>query len=343
MSTIEDVAKLAHVSKTTVFRVLSKKKYVSEQTREKVLQAVKESGYMPIRQTGKLRPNQGSTIAVIIPDISNPYFSPIIKGIQEQALTHNSHIYMCDTGNSEEQEREFIQLAMEKDVDGIILVTSTLSGKDIYQLSKEIPIVLAGESIESSDIPTVTINNMAAARDATKYLYKLGHHRIGFISGPLDTNLYKDRLKGYRQALQGQNLPIDYALIQQGDYTVNSGYEMMLKLLNIGQSLSAVIASNGELAMGAIQACKEKQVIVPEEISIVSLDEIAFSEWLEPQLTTVFQPKYELGKLSLRRLLQAIENGSPLDKKLVLPHQLLQRETTAAKTIVKSKRQAFSS
>ncbi|NRF94406.1 substrate-binding domain-containing protein [Paenibacillus frigoriresistens] len=209
------------------------------------------------------------------------------------------------------------------------MATAKIRWEDIDRLIKEIPIVLACEYIENVEVPSVTMDNTAAARETTEYLIRLGHRRIGILPGPPDDVLSKDRLKGYCQALERHNLPIDDSLIQHGDYTAESGYDRMMKFLNCGQRPTALFASNDEMAIGAIRACNDMFVRVPEEISIIGFDDNSFSEWTNPKLTTVFQPKYNIGKQSLRQLHNLIKEGFPLNNKLVLPYQLIERGTTA--------------
>ncbi|UOF90355.1 LacI family transcriptional regulator [Fodinisporobacter ferrooxydans] len=328
MLKMEDVAKIANVSTATVSRVLSNNKNVSKKTKEKVLKVINQLEYKPNRLASNFRKKTSETIAVILPDIANPFFSEIVKGFRDEALENGYHLLLCDTGNSAAQEKEFVELVKERFVDGIILATARMPKDEIYKLSQEIPVVLACEYVESYEIPTVSIDNVSAAREATEYLIDQGHTRIGFITGPLEIILSRDRVKGYRQALLLREIPIHDFLIQEGDFSVKSGYDIMTKFLANEQKPTAIFASNDEMAIGAMKACKSKGLRIPDDISIIGFDDVPISTLVEPELTTVSQPKYEIGSQAMKMLLNIIETNDLKQKQIVLPHKLMIRQTT---------------
>ncbi|WCK53194.1 LacI family DNA-binding transcriptional regulator [Aneurinibacillus sp. Ricciae_BoGa-3] len=333
MLKMEDVAKLANVSTATVSRVLSNNKNVSKKTRKKVLEVIKEVEYKPNRLAANLRKNSSETVAVILPDITNPFFAEIVKGFRDEALKNGYHILLCDTGNCVSQEEEFAKLVKERLVDGIILATARMPKNEIYKLSQEIPVVLACEYVEDYQIPTVSIDNVSAAREATEYLIEQGHERIGLITGPLEVILSRDRVKGYRQALLLRDLPVTDFFIQEGDYSVKSGFDIMMKFLAHEQKPTAVFASSDEMAVGALKACKSKGLRIPEDISIIGFDDVPLCTLVEPELTTVSQPKYELGSQAMKMLLTIIETNNLSQKQIVLPHKLMVRQTTREKEV----------
>ncbi|WCK56450.1 LacI family DNA-binding transcriptional regulator [Aneurinibacillus sp. Ricciae_BoGa-3] len=328
MLKMEDVARLANVSTATVSRVLSNNKNVSNKTRKKVLDIINQVEYKPNRLAANLRKNTSETVAVILPDIANPFFAEIVKGFRDEALKSGYYILLCDTGNNTRQEEEFVKLVKERLVDGIILATARMAKDEIYKLSQEIPVVLACEYIDDYEIPTVSIDNISAAREATEYLIEQGHTEIGLITGPLDVILSRDRVKGYRQALLLHDLPFRDFFIQEGDFSVKSGYEIMMKYLAHEHKPTAIFASSDEMAVGALKACKSKGLRIPDDICIIGFDDIPLCTLVEPELTTVAQPKYEIGSQAMKMLLNIIERKGLVQKQMVLPHQLMIRQTT---------------
>ncbi|WP_245590494.1 LacI family DNA-binding transcriptional regulator [Aneurinibacillus terranovensis] len=328
MLKMEDVAKLANVSTATVSRVLSNNKNVSHKTREKVLEIINQLEYKPNKLASNFRKKTSETVAVILPDIENPFFAEIIKGCRDEALKNGFHLLLCDTSNSVEQEKEFTELVKERFVDGIILATARMPKGEIYNLSQEIPVVLACEYVESYEIPTVSIDNVTAAREATEYLLDQGHKRIGIITGPLEVIVSRDRVKGYRQALLLRDIPVQDFFIQEGDFSVKSGYDIMMKFLASEQKPTAIFASSDAMALGALKACKNKGLRVPDDISIIGFDDIPLCTLVEPELTTISQPKYEMGCQAMKMLLNIIDKNDLQQKQIVLPHKLIIRQTT---------------
>jgi LacI family transcriptional regulator, repressor for deo operon, udp, cdd, tsx, nupC, and nupG len=329
MSKMEDVAKLANVSTATVSRVLSNNINVSKKTREKVLKVIEQLEYKPNRHASNFRKQTTGSIAIILPDISNHFFSEIVKGVKDEVMKKGYQVLLCDTSNSVEQELEYVELVKEGFVDGVILATVKLPKETVCRLSQEIPLVLACEYIEGyEEIPTVSIDNVSAAREATDYLIKLGHNQIGFITGSLENVLNRDRIKGYRQALLLNDLPVQDVLIQEGDFSLKSGYDMTMKLLANKEKPTAIFTANDEMAVGALKACKNKGLEVPDDISIMGFDDISLTTLVEPELTSVSQPKYELGSVAMKMLFDIIEKKELKQKQIVLPHKLVIRNST---------------
>ncbi|GMA64579.1 LacI family transcriptional regulator [Alicyclobacillus fastidiosus] len=330
MTKMDDVAKLANVSTATVSRVLSKNPNVSLKTQRRVLEAVDILGYKPNRLASNFRKRSSKTVVVVLPDITNSFFSKIVQGLEEVAQSRGYHVLLGDTRNNVESERNFIDLVNQKFVDGMILATARLPKEEILAVSQEIPIVLACEYFDGFDIPTVTIDNVSAAREATQHLVNLGHRRIGFISGPLSIVLGRDRLKGYRQAMLINELPVEESLIQEGDFTVQAGYNAMMKLMASNHPPSAIFAASDEMAIGAMKAARNKGLNVPEDVSIIGFDDIPAGTYVHPELTTIRQPAFEIGTQAMNLLLDMIKGCAKERKQLVLPHQVVLRETTTS-------------
>jgi LacI family transcriptional regulator, repressor for deo operon, udp, cdd, tsx, nupC, and nupG len=328
MVRIVDVAKLANVSTATVSRVLSNSGTVTKETTEKVMEAIEKLNYQPNILARQLRKLETKTILVVVPDITNTFFSKILRGIEEIAAKNGYQVLLGDTGNNLERENEFLNILRQKKADGLILLTARIDQKSIEEIAEEFPVVLACEYIEGSQIPTVSIDNISSARKATEHLIRSGHKRIGFISGPLNVVLSRDRLKGFNQAIAQHGLTVESFLIQEGDFSYESGFNLMMKFLALDQPPTAVFAANDEMAIGAIKAIKSKGLRVPDDISVVGFDDIKFASIVEPALTTIAQPMFDIGMKAMELLLKLI-NKDPLEKnQYILEDKLIIRESS---------------
>lgn len=324
-----DVAKLAQVSPATVSRVLSNNPNVSEKTRQKVLDAIEQLGYKPNRLARNFRKMTSRTVIVVMPGISNPFFAQILKAFNDVAHQRGYHVLLGDTGNDLDVERKFVELVKEKFVDGSLLATARIPKEEIARLSEEIPVVLACEYFDGCDIPTVAIDNVGAARTATEHLIALGHRKIAHLTGPLNVVLGRDRLKGYKEALMAHQIPIREEYILEGDFSVRAGYLLGRQLLTLANPPTAIFAANDEMAVGAMKAAKELGLDVPGDVSVVGFDDIPLSTLVAPALTTIRQPKYEIGTQSMNMLLDLIEGRADARRQVVLPYELVIRDSTA--------------
>ncbi len=324
MANIKDVARRASVSVATVSRVLSKNYSVREETKLRVLQAVYELDYKLNRLASNLRKQETKTIIVLLPDISNPFFADIIRGIEDVAIKSNYYILIGTTENSEEREQNYIRLLGEHMADGVIFITARSNPNDYIELAKLSPLVLACEYLDETALPTVSIDNISSARKATQHLINLGHQRIGMVAGPLNVIVSRDRLKGYRQALHQNELKEETALIHEGDFKVEGGYYLTRRMLAYENRPTAIFASNDEMAVGAMKAATSLGLKVPEDLAVVGFDDIPLASLIEPQLTTIQQPRYKIGETAMRLILANIKNreaelgGVVLEDKLVI-------------------------
>lgn len=327
MVRISDVAKMANVSTATVSRVLSNSGNVKKETAEKVLEAIKKLNYQPNSLARQLRRLETKTILVVVPDITNTFFSKILRGIEHVAIENGYEVLLGDTSNDKKRESGYLDILRQKKADGMIMLTARLEPHLLEEISLEFPVVLACEYLEGSSIPTVSIDNISGARKATEYLISLGHKRIGFLSGPMDVILSRDRLKGYKQAMAHHDLPVEPHLVQEGDFTFESGYNLMLKFLAFDKPPTAVFASSDEMAIGAIKAIKSKGLHVPDDISVIGFDNIKFASIFEPALTTISQPMYEIGLKAMELLLKIINKENLERNQFILNDQLIIRST----------------
>ncbi|MFC7392759.1 LacI family DNA-binding transcriptional regulator [Scopulibacillus cellulosilyticus] len=329
---MSDVAKLANVSTATVSRVLSQPEKVSKDTREKVMKVIKELNYQPHIVARQFRTRETKTILVVVPDITDAFFSEVLRGIEHTAVNNGYQVILGDTENDPEREREYANLLLQKQADGMVLLTARIDKEDLKKFSSQFPMVLACEYIDGLDIPTVSIDNISSARKATEHLIELGHTKIAHITGPMNVVLSRDRLKGYQQALLSHDLKIDPAFIQEGDFSFESAYNQMLKLLAFENTPTAVFVFNDEMAIGAIKAVKDSGLNVPEDIAVVGFDNLKMSSVYEPNITTINQPKYEIGQKAMDLLLKLINGETLQKKKFVLMDELIIRESSVSKS-----------
>ncbi|OLN22033.1 LacI family transcriptional regulator [Domibacillus antri] len=327
MVSIKDVAKKANVSTATVSRVISRPEAVKEETSMKVMKAIHELKYQPNVLARQLRKLETKTILVIVPDITNTFFSKVLRGIEYVAVSKGYKVLLGDAGNDVAREGEFLNVLRQKQADGIVLLTARMETSLIEEFALDYPLVLACEYIEGSTIPTVSIDNISGARKATEYLISLGHKKIGMITGPLNVVLGRDRLKGFSQAMARHDLPVEPSLVQEGNFTYDSGYNMMLKFLALSNPPTAVFAANDEMAFGAVKAVKDRRMRVPEDISVIGFDDIEFSSIFEPPLTTISQPTFEIGTTAMELLLKLINEDELTRNQYILEDKLIERQS----------------
>ncbi|NDI34267.1 LacI family DNA-binding transcriptional regulator [Chengkuizengella sediminis] len=328
MTKMSDVAKLAKVSTATVSRVLQKPETVKEETKQKVLEVIRELDYQPNMLARNFRRLETKTILVVMPSILNNVFSQIIVGIDYEATKNGYQVILGNTMQDEQRAHSLIKHLKQKQVDGMILLTARLDFKELVKLAEEYSVVLVSDYLENNKVvPTVGIDNMKESYRITEHLIKLGHTKIAHISGLLDMSISRDRLSGYQKALMDHDLPIEFDYLTKGDYSFQSGYDNMLSLLELKYPPTAVVAASDRMAMGAIKAAKEKGVLVPNNLAVVGFDDIEFSKLFEPALTTVAQPFFEMGKTAMSLLQQQIAGEQIKNNLVLLKSELKIRES----------------
>ncbi|MFC0045822.1 LacI family DNA-binding transcriptional regulator [Metabacillus iocasae] len=328
MVKIVDVAKKANVSTATVSRVLTNSSAVKKDTAEKVLAAIEALNYQPNLLARQLRRMETKTILVVVPDITNTFFSKVLRGIEFVANQSGYQVLLGDSLNDSKKESDYLHLLRQRKADGMILLTARLSEKEIEEIALEFPVVLACEYTPGLNVPTVSIDNVQSAKKATDYLVSLGYKRIGFISGPFDVVLGRDRLEGFRQSMIENKLGEKDLLVQEGDFTFESGYAAMGTFLDMQEPPEAIFAANDEMAIGAIKAIHSKGLKVPNDISVVGFDDIAFASIFEPSLTTIAQPSFEMGETAMKLLIKQLNKEEIEKKQYILEDKLIIRETS---------------
>ncbi len=336
--TIKDIAEKSGVSITTVSRVLNDKPDVNNETRAKVLKVIKESNYRPNGMARSLVINQTYSIGLIIPDINNPYFPEVARGIEDQAQKSSYSVIFSSTDNKLEREREVIDLMLQKRVDGLI-VSLSLANKDILKRleDRKIPIVQLDRKIPDSIYPAVMIDNKKSAYNAVQFLIDEGHKKIAHITGDLQTVPGQERQEGYRKAILDNDLAINEDLIYEGDFSKKAGYKAMDKMIERGRVPEAIFAANDLMALGVLEACRNSNLKIPTDLALMGHDDISISNLVHPSLTTMAQPKYRLGRQACELLINLIDtiqekgeidyDGFCQDK--ILATKLVKRDSTA--------------
>lgn len=329
---IDEIARISGVSKATVSRVLNnKQKGVSNETRLRVQAILNDLNY---NNNGRLSNNYSwktRSIALIVPDITNMFFSEITKVIEGRAREDNYSVILGNTNFSEEDETKCILSVVAKKVDGIILVSAGATCKDEHYMPEKfkIPCLLLDRNLDGmKHCSSVFSDNEQAIIDSFQLLVKNGNRQIAFISGPSHVSTAKERLGGYIKALQQNGILYDPDLIKFGNYTVESGYNAVIELERAGINYSAVIATNDMMAIGAMKAINELARKIPKDIEVIGFDNISIAQYCDPPLTTIQQPTIEMGRKATEILLDVINGKQTEQKNIRLKPRLLIRKTT---------------
>ena len=335
MSTIKDVARAARVSVATVSRTLSSPDSVRAATRERVEAAIRKTGYRPNALASRLRRQKSDSIVVVVPSIHNPFFSNVIRGIENLAHLSGYKVLLGESQGNQERLDSYAGMLARKEADGLILLGALLPSilKDPAASNDgPIPVVSACEYFEHIQLPNVRIDNVGAAVMATDHLIRLGHTRIAKITGPLHNPLSRDRLAGFRQSMSQAKLKVDEELIVNGDFSAPSGYAAMKNILGKQVRPTGVFCSNDEMAIGAARAIKETRLKIPRDISIIGFDDIRFSGYCDPPLTTIHQPQAAIGEMAMQLMIEMLQDevdrAGDAVRTIVLPHSLIVRTST---------------
>ncbi|MCS7242146.1 LacI family DNA-binding transcriptional regulator [Candidatus Caldatribacterium sp.] len=319
MTTIYDVAKKAGVSPATVSRALSGAKGVSEVTRRKVLAAARELHYSPNYIARSLKKRQTNTIALIISDITNPFFTTLARGVEDKASEHGFNTIFCNTDEDPKVEAAYVELMLRRQVDGL-LISSCSDGRSLEILArKNVPVVLVDRKIPHFRWDYVVGDSEYGAYVLTRHLVEVhGKKRIAIISGPLTLSTSRERVEGYQRALREVGVVPSSDFILIGTYKEEFGYQAMKELLTKRLSIEAVFAGNNVIAVGAIRAARELGVRIPEDLVLVTFDDFDLASALFPFLTTAKQPAYTIGTLAVEMLLERIRGEKIRERREVV-------------------------
>ncbi|HSW41166.1 MAG TPA: LacI family DNA-binding transcriptional regulator [Patescibacteria group bacterium] len=346
MSTIADVANLASVSTMTVSRVVNNSGYVSAATRRRVERAIAELGYVPNGLARQLRSKRTKMLALVVSDISNPFFTTIARGAEDLAARRGFAVIYCNTDESEKEEARYLLMLLERQVDGVLLVPARSSGASFRLLrAHKMPVVVIDRRVAARGVPSVRCDSEAGAHALTRHLIALGHRRIAVLTGRRTISTSVDRVAGCRRALEEAGLALDEALVHYGGFNFGSlnqadGHRMTEAVLaSTGELPTAIFAANNFIAFGAIRALHEAGLRVPDDMSVVAFDDLP-TEWVsDPFLTVAAQPAYEIGRRAAAMLLDSIagERGAE-GQDVVLPFELIIRRSSAAPQVAPERR-----
>ena len=329
--TIEDVAKHAGVSDATVSRVLSNKPHVREEVRSRVLSSVAELGYQPSRVARSLRAQRSQTIGLIISDIQNPFFTALVRAVEDVANANEHAIFLCNTDENIEKEKVYIDLMQAEHVAGVLITpTREAGGSTRKLLDANIPVVVVDRYVSDVEVDTVVVDNVRGAYSVVQHLIDMGHRRIGAVLGFPRITTGRERLEGYLQALSKNGIHADPDLIQDNTPNQHWGYKLTEKLLSLPEPPSAIFTGNVLLTIGALRAIHDKGLIIPRDVALAAYDETDWASLVVPALTTVEQPTYELGKVAAELLLKRMQDNTRLRQKIVLQTKLHIRQSSGA-------------
>ncbi|ADU39400.1 LacI family transcriptional regulator [Variovorax boronicumulans] len=331
MATIKDVALRAGVSVTTVSHVVNDTRHVSAKGRERVELAIRELGYVPNAMARSLKSNTTSTLGMLIPNSSNPYFAEIVRIVEDRCFGAGYTLVLCNTDDEPRRQSVYLQVLAERRIDGLIVVSTGDDDSLVTQLQGlRIPTVLVDREIADPSCDLVETAHMQGGLLAVRHLLSLGHKRIACLGGPEGLTPSEQRIEGWRMALaEAGTTPNADALLWRGAFTSQSGYEAMHAILRTEHPPSAVFVCNDLMAIGALRAAHESGVHVPDELSIVGFDDIELSAYTSPPLTTVAQPKERIGALAVDMLLERVSGKRRDARKVVLQPELRVRASTA--------------
>lgn len=332
MATIADIAEAAGVSRATVSLALNGKPGVALQTRQRIMEIAEKLNYQPNASAKGLALQKTQALGVIVPDIGSPFYAELVRGVEQEASANGYHLILCTTAGKLSKEELYLRLLGERRVDGMILMTPRGDEETIRRVQgEEFPLVVVDRDIQAADeVVEVIVDNLHGALAATEHLIGLGYQRIGFINGIPEIQASRDRLRGYRLALQEHGIVPHDSWICTGDFQEEGGYQCMQKLLNINPSLDAIFAASDLMAIGAIKTIREVRKQIPDDIAIIGFDDIPLAAHLDPPLTTVRQPMAEMGAMACRLLLQLTRGEGVLQRKAILQTELVIRASCGA-------------
>lgn len=333
MVRLEDIARRCGVSKATASLALNGKPGVSPETRRLVLEVAKKLNYRPHASARSLVLQRTDTIGVIAPDLSSPFYAEVMRGVEEEAVHQGFFLILTTTLGNPEREGFCLRLLRERRVDGILFITPRGNDYLVREINADgFPVAVLDREIRDEDgVVEVVVDNYGGALQAMEHLLGCGYRRIGFINGVPDIQASQERLRAYRDALQGRGIRAPKKWVEVGWFLPEGGYQAMLRLLRVSPRLEAVFVACDWMALGAMRAIHEQGLRIPEDIAVVGFDDVPLAAQTNPPLTTVRQPMTEMGRVGVRLLARLIGKQELPQTKVVLPTELVVRNTTPGK------------
>lgn len=331
MTTIREVAESAGVSYATVSHVINNTRLVSPETRERVLAAMAALNYRPNALARSLRQGKTNTIGLVLPDSANPFFAEISRSIEDEAFKKGYSVFLCNTELDTQRELFYVDVLSKKQVDGIIFVAAGDQADSLdFLVQRNMPVVMIDRDVPNVEVDAVLTDNRLGGFLATQHLLELGHTRIACIAGPSSITPSAERIIGYRRALEQAGLSYDEALVIPGDYHSQSGMEITHTVLKMNPRPTAIFALNDLMALGAMRAASEAGYSIPRDLAVVGYDDLELAHFTIPPLTTIAQPKKEIGVQAINLLVDRMSRKSREPSRLVLAPELIVRRSTKA-------------
>jgi LacI family transcriptional regulator len=329
MATIKDVAREAGVSVATVSKILNYPDYSKAETRKKVTATIKRLNYQPNHAAQSMVNKRTGMIALIIPDVRNPFFTEVARGVEDVANQHNYRVMLCNTDEDPLKQQNYLQALQGRIVDGFIIAVASDDSRQLKKINRrELPFVFIDRECRNYRMDAVIVDNRDGAAKAVRHLLGNGHRRVGFISGKQDTQTGRERLQGYCEALAEGGVSVDPNIIKDGKFTIEGGYQAVKALLELTDKPDALFIANNAMTIGVIKALTEAQIRIPEEIALISFDDADWAEFFTPALTVIRQPTYTMGSLAGELLFQRISESKPSEiKEIVLKPELVVRKS----------------
>jgi LacI family transcriptional regulator len=329
MTTIREVAEIAGVSYATVSHVINNTRVVSPETRQRVMDAMAELNYRPNALARSLRQGKTNTLGLVLPDSANPFFAEISRSIEDEAFNKGYSVFLCNTELDTRRELFYVDVLSKKQVDGIIFVAAGDQADSLDFLAREgMPVVMIDRNIPNVEVDAVLTDHQLGGFLATRHLLQLGHKLIACIAGPSSITPSAERITGYRNALEQVDIPYDEKLVIRGDYHSQSGMDITHSILQMDPRPTAIFALNDLMALGALRAAAEAGCSIPGDLAVVGYDDLELSQFTNPPLTTIAQPKKEIGLQAVSLLVERISQNNRPPRRLVLPPELIVRRST---------------
>lgn len=328
-ATIKDVAKLAGVSISTVSRVINDSKPVTNEVKQRVLDVIKETGYVPNPLARSLVTRKSNIIGVIVPDVTDTFSAEVLNGIEEISKMYSYDILLSNTYSERELEIKSIELLKTKQVEGIVVICWDID-EELVKIIEEtgIPTVYISKSSIDFDIYNVSTQNEPATRDMTNFLIEKGHRKISLMRTSYQiANVDDSRFKGYKKALEENNIEYDDSIVKVCGTSYNEGYATAKEMLADNNIPDAIFATSDEAAIGVINACFDMGYSVPEDISVAGFNDVKFAKFYRPKLSTVSQPLFDMGAVALRMIIKVVRGEEVEEKKIELPYKIIDRES----------------
>lgn len=328
--TLKDIAERAKVSIATVSRAINHPDKVDDETLIKIRHAIKDLNYVPNRVAQRLRVKRGNRklIGVLLADIQNPFYVDILRGIEEVAYSKGFTIFIGEFSQERDKEKMYLEKMKSELIDGLIVAPSSEVDQDVIEIVKSgLPVVCVDRGLKGVEVDSVLVDNRKGAYEAVEYLISLGYRRIAYIGGLPQIPTTIQRLEGYKEALLRHNIPIDQNLVQLGDSKIESGGALAEKLLTMSNPPDALFTGNNLITLGALRAIYKLGLRIPDDVAIIGFDDMFWAEFLNPPLTAVYQPGFEIGRRAAELLFLRLSNPKRPHVRVILEPKLIKRKS----------------